>query len=186
MDYAYTIRESITGDDVITTAQHVITVYDRGAVRVRVARNSVSTPSQWDVWTSPDDDDVGLRERELRALLQDDIAAIVALLRLGVLPMLGVTMVIAPDAWRRDDATKDACDAACMRMERYLDTCEGPAFCVHVRPVYTGCTAGTYYGDWASHTHRRIPHDQIPTALHEAIDRAFIHACETWPEATEA
>lgn len=178
-DHRYTITKDIAGNYTVTTLQHVITVYDVPTACARVVRN---TTLPEDVWTTPDD---GTNSADLRALLHGDYAALCGLADCGVLAARPLTVLVAADAWLRADATAVNCATACARAEAYLTDHEGFAFDVFMQPALPHEAAGMYWGTRASGLRPARPAD-VPEDLREIIDTALIHACETWPEATEA
>jgi hypothetical protein len=93
----------------------------------------------------------------------------------------GEYLVITDDeSWGSDVLTDEAHEAACTRAEMWLNEHQGPHYSIAVRPVRDGEIAATY---WIHGGREQILGGSIPVpdAVHELIQDAWNHACETWP-----
>lgn len=130
------IKRNANGDHVITTDDHVVTVYDAPTARALVRSNRCHRDRFPDEGTPYVDrrDEEGIRtnERILYEILREDVPALEGLAQIDAIPPIGILVLYRCDSWG-DPISLSEHDDRCRRMTAWLTAYEGRLLSCTVR-----------------------------------------------------
>lgn len=91
-------------------------------------------------------------------------------------------MVTGEETWSNEEITEGEHVAACQRAGEWLADHEGPLYDIEVRPAHDGEIVATYWVKPGGDLQILGGSLGVPEAVERLTNRAWEHACGTWPE----